>query len=98
MVEWRNGGKGLTNWSGSCMIFVCLYEVNNTKNPSKKGMETDMSERKQAPETPWYLRPFGPLVSLALLCVVWGVYGKARLSGRRTRAQRAWQVVSQGCV
>ncbi len=44
-----------------------------------------MSERKQAPETPWYLRPFGPLVSLALLCVVWGVYGKARLSGRRTR-------------
>ena len=71
MVEWRNGGKGLTNWSGSCMIFVCLYEVNNTKNPSKKGMETDMSERKQAPETPWYLRPFGPLVSLALLCVVW---------------------------
>ena len=53
MVEWRNGGKGLTNWSGSCMIFVCLYEVNNTKNPSKKGMETDMSERKQAPETPW---------------------------------------------
>ena len=57
-----------------------------------------MSERKQAPETPWYLRPFGPLVSLALLCVVWGVYGKARLSGRRTRAQRAWQVVSQGCV
>ncbi len=31
-----------------------------------------MSERKQAPETPWYLRPFGPLVSLALLCVVWG--------------------------
>ena len=98
MVEWRNGGKGLTNWSGSCMIFVCLYEVNNTKNPNKKGMETDMSERKQAPETPWYLRPFGPLVSLALLCVVWGVYGKARLSGRRTRAQRAWQVVSQGCV
>ena len=88
----------MTNWSGSCMIFVCLYEVNNTKNPSKKGMETDMSERKQAPETPWYLRPFGPLVSLALLCVVWGVYGKARLSGRRTRAQRAWQVVSQGCV
>ena len=68
------------------------------KNPSKKGMETDMSERKQAPETPWYLRPFGPLVSLALLCVVWGVYGKARLSGRRIRAQRAWQVVSQGCV
>ena len=46
-----------------------------------------MSERKQAPETPWYLRPFGPLVSLALLCVVWGVYGKARLSGRRTQAQ-----------
>ena len=98
MVEWRNGGKGLTNWSGSCMIFVCLYEVNNTNNPCTTGMETDMSERKQAPETPWYLRPFGPLVSLALLCVVWGVYGKARLSGRRTRAQRAWQVVSQGCV
>ncbi len=36
MVEWRNGGKGLTNWSGSCMIFVFLYEVNNTKEPKQE--------------------------------------------------------------
>lgn len=57
-----------------------------------------MGDGKRDYGPPWYLRPFGPLVSLVLLCVIWGVYGKARLSGRRTRARQARWVAAQGCA
>lgn len=47
---------------------------------------------------PWYLRPLWALLVLVILCVVWGIYGKARLAGRPIKAKLARQAASPSCA
>lgn len=47
---------------------------------------------------PWYLRPLWTLLVLVILCTVWGIYGKARLAGRPSKARLARQAASPGCA
>lgn len=47
---------------------------------------------------PWYLRPLWALLVLVILCAVWGIYGKARLSGRPSKARLARRAASPHCA
>lgn len=46
----------------------------------------------------WYLLPLAPLLSLALLCAVLVLYGKARVRGLKNKAGRARDVMAGGCL
>lgn len=57
-----------------------------------------MTGSKRTNGVPWYLRPLWALLVLVILCVVWGIYGKARLAGRPIKAKLARQAASPSCA
>lgn len=57
-----------------------------------------MTGSKRTNGVPWYLRPLWALLVLVILCVVWGIYGKARLAGRPIKAKLARQAASPSCT
>ena len=48
-----------------------------------------MGRKGTTERVPWYLFPLWGLLALVLLCVVWGIYGKARLCGQPAKARQA---------
>lgn len=61
-------------------------------------MVCGMHGSKGTERVPWYLRPLWALLALGVLCVVWGMYGRARVRGRLAEARQARQVAAHGCA